>query len=791
MSTAVYEGYTLVSPSVYISFETAYAMNDCNSTIGQAHTGSIIGLDPADLSSAVGNQHYLSYSPASGTVSAVYSMAAAPFNLNNLDWPYNPWAYLNQPSCNTRGGLNYDFDCHVILEDGYFPVLVVPDEIRNMDPAWASCALDWEGLYDPPLALTPATAPASVTLPRPRTSTDAAPTTPASAAATPTTPAAETSPPASAQASTPTTPDATADEPAPTAEADQTDGNESNPTSADPDDASDQTQANSSPVATADPTTTGIGDFIASVIGLVPSAAAVESAEEGSEGGNAQPTPVDSQDPSDDDDPGTGTESHDPAPAKTTLGENAGTPGHSDSAGTVPSNGSPAVSTQNNEGSGAPIATFVGDGSTFTATQIASDAAVVDGNTLSVGGSATVVAGQTISFGSDGIVAASGGSTTAIQFVDPAASAASSASAPIATFVADGTTYTAVQADGSSGSTAVLNDGATLSVGGAATTLAGGQTVSLGADGILVNNGDSTSTAAFVAPASAESQEATFVAGGTTYTAFQTGGAGTAVLGGATLSQGGPAATLANGETVSLGPAGLVVVDGEATSTAGFQNPQATSGAAQQATFAIDGTTYTAVAAGSSDTVVIDGQTLSIGGSAITVDGQTISLGSSGIVIAADGTTTTAQLTDSATPTNWISQAIITAGSSTLTAYGIAGESGKIVLDGTTLTQGGSPITINGEVFSLGKDGLVDSEDGKKTTLSGVGISTPSISATKNSRSTSSESDTSRLVTSPASRASSSSVRETGSSTTSAGFALQPRNRLMGLALLSVMVMFM
>lgn len=34
-STTVYEGYTLVSPSVYISFATAYALNDCNSTIGE------------------------------------------------------------------------------------------------------------------------------------------------------------------------------------------------------------------------------------------------------------------------------------------------------------------------------------------------------------------------------------------------------------------------------------------------------------------------------------------------------------------------------------------------------------------------------------------------------------------------------------------------------------------------------------------------------------------------------------------------------------------------------------
>lgn len=72
-------------------------------------------------------------------------MAAAPFNLANLNWPYNPFAYLNQPSCNTLGGLGYDWNCGVIQEGSYNPVLVVPTQVRSMDPAWASCAVDWEG----------------------------------------------------------------------------------------------------------------------------------------------------------------------------------------------------------------------------------------------------------------------------------------------------------------------------------------------------------------------------------------------------------------------------------------------------------------------------------------------------------------------------------------------------------------------------------------------------------------------------------------------------------------------
>jgi hypothetical protein len=86
---AVYEGVTITSPSVAISFATAYAVNDCNSTVGKAHTGSILPLAPGDLSSALGNYHdYIgNYRPGSGTASEINSMNAAPFNYADLNWP--------------------------------------------------------------------------------------------------------------------------------------------------------------------------------------------------------------------------------------------------------------------------------------------------------------------------------------------------------------------------------------------------------------------------------------------------------------------------------------------------------------------------------------------------------------------------------------------------------------------------------------------------------------------------------------------------------------------------------
>lgn len=543
------------------------------------------------------------------------------------------------------------------------------------------------GLYDPPSALQPATAKASPTLPNQPTAT-----TPASAAATPTTVAVETSIATPPKETAVNTPSATPKDPSPSAteisDEDRPTTAISGPdqTAADPEESNDQTDP--SPAAPANPTNTGIGDLIASVIGLIPSAISAESGHEGS-AGNAQ-----------------------------TPGVNDPSNGNSDGANNVPTGNVPG-SAQSNTG----------------------------GSDQAEGGSDTATPDNTHGAGS------------------------------VATFVADGTTYTAVQATGSSGYTAVLDDGVTLSVGGAATTLSGGQAVSLGSNSIVVNNGGAATTANFQGSEKPTNNQATFVDGGTTYTAIQTAGSGTAVLGGATLSPGGPAATLANGETVSLGPAGVVLIDNGKTSTVAFE---AAPTFAQEATFAIDGTTYTALGTGRPGTAVVDDQTLTLGGPSMTINGETISIGPGGPVIVDDGRTTTSPF-NAATSTDWILEAVITAGSSILTAYSIAGKTGELVLDGTTLTQGGSAITINGEVFSLGRDGLVESDATYTKTLEGVGVST----------STSKSSSSNEMITSLASSASESTVTASNT-TTSGGPTVRSGRVVMVLALLmSGMTMFM
>ncbi|KAK5696850.1 hypothetical protein LTR97_008156 [Elasticomyces elasticus] len=57
--------------------------------------------------------------------------------------------------------------CATIYPSVWSPILAVPTQLRSMDPAWQDCAIGLEGLFDPPVALTPQPVMASATIPAP------------------------------------------------------------------------------------------------------------------------------------------------------------------------------------------------------------------------------------------------------------------------------------------------------------------------------------------------------------------------------------------------------------------------------------------------------------------------------------------------------------------------------------------------------------------------------------------------------------------------------------------------
>ncbi|GAB1728405.1 hypothetical protein NU195Hw_g1707t1 [Hortaea werneckii] len=145
--TAIYRNMTLTSPTVYIEFKTAYATDACGYTVGNQHPGAIIGVDPKSLYSVYAKLDYfvdtLDY--GGGTTTFYQSN---PFNFHDLSGLAPGPAYEAQPSC-------WDNGCNTIFDD-YHPVLVLPSQVRDLDPAFASCGLDWRGAWDPPIALQPA-----------------------------------------------------------------------------------------------------------------------------------------------------------------------------------------------------------------------------------------------------------------------------------------------------------------------------------------------------------------------------------------------------------------------------------------------------------------------------------------------------------------------------------------------------------------------------------------------------------------------------------------------------------
>ena len=128
-SSTILDGTTLYSPTVYISFHTAYASNGC-SQVGSRHSGTLVAMKPEDVSTQ-----------ADWGLNVFQSGAFLYGRLNYGDLTGDPPAseYEAQGSCAVYG-------CPTIHSLNWHPTLVVPSKLRSMDPAWKSCAIGLEGL---------------------------------------------------------------------------------------------------------------------------------------------------------------------------------------------------------------------------------------------------------------------------------------------------------------------------------------------------------------------------------------------------------------------------------------------------------------------------------------------------------------------------------------------------------------------------------------------------------------------------------------------------------------------
>ncbi|KAI9677143.1 MAG: hypothetical protein M1822_008252 [Bathelium mastoideum] len=203
------------------------------------------------------------------------------------------------------------------------------------------------------------------------------------------------------------------------------------------------------------------------------------------------------------------------------------------------------------------------------------------------------------------------------------------------------------------------------------------------------------------------------------------------VIGGTqTLSSG--QATVVDGTSVSVGPQGVVI---RGSTTLPLPHVGTSAGPLGYAAIKIGSKILTAYQQSGQHAIVFGSSTLSVDGPALTTAGEVISVASSDIVVVSSGSTSTYMfstaaksgvLTNSAVEV----EAAFTLGGEKLTAYEVAGQSGKAVLfraDGkpVTLVAGGSAATIDGQRVSLDSDGVVvgtNSREVSWSTATGVNL---------------------------------------------------------------------
>ncbi|RMY65166.1 hypothetical protein D0863_09294 [Hortaea werneckii] len=193
--------------------------------------------------------------------------------------------------------------------------------------------------------------------------------------------------------------------------------------------------------------------------------------------------------------------------------------------------------------------------------------AVVDGTTLSIGGSALSMDGQELSLAPSGLAVASGSETKLLSSTD-AVRPTSSVSPEVATLTIPSSTITATRL---APTVVVIGKSHTLQVDGPAYTVDDEFALTLGPQGLIVASKDQTSTIlATSKPSTPYPHQTAITAGGQTWTAAQLShpdGSKGLSIGNTTLYQDGPALTLSGKVLTAASDGRLVVQESSMTTT--------------------------------------------------------------------------------------------------------------------------------------------------------------------------------------------------------------------------------
>jgi len=152
--TTVINGTTFTSPSIYLSYlKVSTTRESCNNT-GKSYSGALLTLNPSALSS-LEDQGLIGDFILGSSVLLRSMYTPRSFNYANLNKPAPYSVFMAQPE-NAWRCLPWN-PCVCDLNQ-YNPILSVPKEIAQLDPAWKYCDIYLFGSYDPPRALAPASA---------------------------------------------------------------------------------------------------------------------------------------------------------------------------------------------------------------------------------------------------------------------------------------------------------------------------------------------------------------------------------------------------------------------------------------------------------------------------------------------------------------------------------------------------------------------------------------------------------------------------------------------------------
>ncbi|KAI9726320.1 MAG: hypothetical protein M1828_001594 [Chrysothrix sp. TS-e1954] len=168
--------HRITSPSVFLSIDRVYAQYAIAATEApdlppeafnvSTYSNVQITLAPQSLSSVV---HYLQgVQPYQEELSILFtkplddlvqtytmSSSAEPFNIANLQGPVPASAYFLGKDFESLYSIATQTYLQTIYDD-YRAFIAVPEQIRNLNPAYGDCQLDLRGIYDPPTTMQPA-----------------------------------------------------------------------------------------------------------------------------------------------------------------------------------------------------------------------------------------------------------------------------------------------------------------------------------------------------------------------------------------------------------------------------------------------------------------------------------------------------------------------------------------------------------------------------------------------------------------------------------------------------------